>query len=256
VSESTTTSLKALIRFPFQDRDWQSRFIIGSGLTLAGFFVPLVPLVFVYGYVLQIVLQAVKGEDLRLPAWDDWGRLATDGLRLLAVGLVYLLPGLLVLICGFVLYFVGVFATTLPASSQAASTASPVPMLLGMGTLFLSYFKGFLLLSGGSILLAVAAPHFAIHDQVAAAFRVRQWWPILWGNKLGYFVAWALFAGVWSILSYVTALAYYSVVLCCFVPIVAAPIGFYVSLVGAAVFGQTYRESTAILAARSVPAVP
>jgi len=52
-----------------------------------------------------------------------------------------------------------------------------------------------------------------------------------------------------AILYTVLMIAYYTVVLCCFIPFLAAPIGFYLSLIGAALFGQTYRESAGILPA-------
>ncbi len=57
-------------------------------------------------------------------------------------------------------------------------------------------------------------------------------------------------AGLMGILYFASMLAYYSIVLCCFIPILMAPIGFYVSLVGAALFGHIYRESAAIRASR------
>jgi hypothetical protein len=48
--------------------------------------------------------QAVEGEELSLPAWEDWGRLAGDGLRTMLVGLAYLGPGMLVFWAGMGLY--------------------------------------------------------------------------------------------------------------------------------------------------------
>ena len=44
-------------------------------------------------------------------------------------------------------------------------------------------------------------------------------------------------------------IAYCTVVLCCLIPFVLAPIGFYLSLVSAALFGQTYRESVSMVEA-------
>lgn len=57
-------------------------------------------------------------------------------------------------------------------------------------------------------------------------------------------------AGLMGVLYFTFMIAYYSIILCCFAPILLAPIGFYESLVGAALFGQIYRESTAILASQ------
>ncbi|MBC8253370.1 MAG: hypothetical protein H8E35_05000, partial [Ardenticatenia bacterium] len=55
LEETATTRLQALFRFPFQGADWSSRFIIGTGLTLAAYVIPIVPIIFVYGYVLRVM---------------------------------------------------------------------------------------------------------------------------------------------------------------------------------------------------------
>ncbi len=255
MSEATTpiTSLKKLFRFPFQGPDWQNRFIIGAALTFAGFFIPIVPGIFVSGYILQVMRQAIKGEDLTLPAWDDWGRLGLDGLRLMLVSLVYLLPGAIVFYGGMALYFVSSFV--LPVLMSAAEEGSgvafvlPLLFLASMAIMFLSMFVGSILFLLGIIPLPVAAAHFAEQDEVAAAFRLREWWPLLRVNKLGYFIAWVLVAGLAAILYLAFMLAYYTVALCCCIPFLGAPLGFYLSLVGAVLFGQTYQESKAILSA-------
>jgi len=42
-------------------------------------------------------------------------------------------------------------------------------------------------------------------------------------------------------------LAYSTLVLCCLLPILMAPFGLYITLVGSALFGQTYHDSQALL---------
>jgi len=44
--------------------------------------------------------RAVKGEELVLPDWTDWGKLGLDGLKYILVNLVFLLPGTLILRVG------------------------------------------------------------------------------------------------------------------------------------------------------------
>jgi len=56
---SAITMLKAVFRFPFQGK-WRDRFLVGTALTFAGFVIPIVPLIFVYGYALQIMRQAIE----------------------------------------------------------------------------------------------------------------------------------------------------------------------------------------------------
>lgn len=246
----TTSSLKDVFKFPFQGPNWQSRFMVGAALTFANSFIPFVPLVFVYGYFLQVMRQAAKGEDLSLPAWDDWGKLGMDGLRAILVGLVYLLPGMLVFFGGMALYMAASFAFPLLMSGAQDESSLAVVWLMiflaSMVIMFVSMFIGSLLLMLGAIPMPVAMAHFVSQDKVSAAFRVREWWPLLRANKLGYFISWVVVAGLMAILYLAIMLAYYTIILCCLIPFLLAPISFYLLLVGSALFGQTYRESLAM----------
>jgi hypothetical protein len=79
--ELTTTSIKTLLKFPFKEQDWKSRFLVGSLLVLACFVIPLAPWLFVYGYYIRLMRRASKGEELALPVWGDWSGLARDGIQ-------------------------------------------------------------------------------------------------------------------------------------------------------------------------------
>jgi hypothetical protein len=251
--ELSTASLKELFRFPFQAPEWRGRFLIGSALALAGSVIPIVPLIFVAGYVLQVMRQALDGDELVLPAWDDWGKLTRDGLGVLAINLVYLAPALIVFLVGMGLYFAGSlclpFAVTTGSSEADAVGASLLLIFGSMAILFLSLALSTLLSILGAIALPMATAHFAAQGSLKAAFRVRHWWHVLKADGLGYFIAWVIVAGLMAMLYVGVILGYYTLVLCFLVPVLMAPIGFYVSLVGAALFGQTYRDSTAALAA-------
>ncbi|MEW5988955.1 MAG: DUF4013 domain-containing protein [Chloroflexota bacterium] len=211
---------------------------------------PILPAIFVYGYVVRVTRQAVQGEELKLPAWDDWGALARDGLRAMLVGVAYLLPGGLVFFGGMFVYVATILAIPLwlAAASEPSDLLVSFPLLLmgGMTVLFLSVFVGILLILLGSIPLPLATAHFVKQGEVMAAFRLREWWPLLWQHKLDYLVAWVIVAGVAAVWYIAVMMAYYTVILCWIVPFLAAPVGFYLSLVGAAVFGHTYRESSLI----------
>jgi hypothetical protein len=252
VLETTTIpSLKSIFQFPFREPDWQNRFIIGSGLIVASFIIPIVPLVFVCGYLVQVMRRAIEEETLTLPAWDDWGTLGMDGLRAIAVGLVYSLPGLIIFLAGMGLYFIASFALplTMIEGGRDAEILFPLMVFGSMAIMFLSMFVGTLAGILGVIPLPMATAHFVAQDEAPAAFRIREWWPLLQANKMGYVVAWVVIAGLMAIVYMAFMLAYYSVVLCCFTPILIAPIGFYLYVVGAGLFGLIYRESKQLLAA-------
>ena len=249
--ELSTTSLKALFRFPFEGAQWQGRFAVGSALMLVSTFIPIVPTLFVGGYVLRVMRQALAGQAPTLPAWDDWGGLTRDGLRVFVVGLVYFLPALLVFVGGMVLYFAGTFYLPFAAGAgadEADVIASFMLLIFGsMAVMFLSMALGLLFSILGAVALPLATAHFAAEDRLGAAFRVRQWWRILKADKLGYLIAWVIVAGLGAVLYTGAMLLYSTMVLCVLIPFLVAPIGFYVALIGAALFGGAYRESAAAL---------
>jgi len=75
MSETLSTgSLKTLFRFPFRQPGWQSRFMVGSLLSVANYVIPILPSIWTGGYLVRIVRQTVRGEEPALPAWDDWAR--------------------------------------------------------------------------------------------------------------------------------------------------------------------------------------
>lgn len=246
----TTTSLKSIFRFPFHGRDWLSRFVIGVALTFANFIVPIIPSLFVGGYTLRVMRRVIQGEEPSLPAWEDWGGLFKDGLRQWLISLVYLLPGTLIYFGGTLLYFVVAFSFPFLAvftKDQRGLVLFPLLFLVSIAVLFLSISLGSLLLILGAIPLPVATAHFVACDQVGAAFRVREWFRLLWANKLGYMIAFVIVAGLIAIIYIATMLTVYTFILWPLMYLIALPFGFYLSLVSAVVFGQTYRESVAIV---------
>lgn len=248
---TTLRGLKRFFTFPFAGTDWQKRFVIGAALILVSFFIPIIPLIFVGGYVVQVMRRAIEGQDLALPAWEDWGKLGVDGLRYSVVGLVFMLPGFLVYFGGTGIYML--VSLLLPMSmqmmeqGQGSFAVIPLFFVVSMVILFVSIFLGMILTFLGTIPLPVALAHFVAKDQVGAAFRFREWWPLLWRNKLGYFIAWVLCGGLIGILYYGMMMLYATIVLCILIPVLSAPLLFYLALVCAAVFGETYRESVGLV---------
>jgi hypothetical protein len=235
--------LKEIFAFPFRSPKWENRFVLGSGLILVGFIIPIVPLLFLYGYVVEVMRLALEGKDLALPAWDDWGKYLKDGLRLVGVGLAFLAPALLVMLIGLAPYFSSTLILTLSENAESLPAYLPGVYLASLGLLFLTMSLGGILMLGGAAFLPVATAHFIKHDSLAAAFRVREWWPRLRGNLLGYLIAWVIAFGLAMVAYWLAMLPYLTMVLCCLTPIVGAPISFYVALVYAGLFGRIYRES-------------
>jgi hypothetical protein len=88
-------------------------------------------------------------------------------------------------------------------------------------------------------------------DRFSAAFRIGEWWRILWANKLGYFVAFVVTTGILGVAYWAFMILYSTMVLLCLAFLVLVPTGMYAMLVGAALFGDAYRDGTESLRKRT-----
>jgi hypothetical protein len=255
-----TTSMRSLrdvLAFPFREPNWKGRFAIGAALCLAGFLIPFIPVLFVYGYLLHVMRQAIRDESLALPAWEAWGTFFLDGLKSFAVGLVYILPSIVVFGVGMWIYFIGMFSFAGMSDSYASSAANDPAfwLILGsMGVFFLSMLLGSLLWILGVLPLPMAAGNLASTDRLSSAFRLRELWNILAANPFGYFLAWVIVLGLFTLVYVATMLPYMTLVLICLIPVVASLLGYYLLLVAAALFGLTYREARIRLAEAGIAA--
>ncbi|MCX7707054.1 MAG: DUF4013 domain-containing protein [Anaerolineae bacterium] len=210
---------------------------------LASLVIPILPGLVVAGYAIRIMRQAIEGHELSLPPWDDWGKLFLDGLRWTVLSIVFFLPGLIVMGIGLAGYLGGFFAGFTQETAEGA-----MAMLAGMGVYLIGLAVGMLLLALGAIPLPAATAHFVAQDNLASAFRVREWWPFLRANKLGYLIAWVTLLGLYYLGSFALGILIYTIVLCCLLPFAVPPATMYLSVFSAALFGRTYRESRAMLA--------
>lgn len=237
----TSDSLQALAVYPFQTPDWKNKFLIGSLVVFASYIIPIIPLLALYGYAAQIMRRIIveNGEPF-LPEWDDWGKLMTDGLKLLGAGLVYSLPGLILLCGGYAMMFGMVFSTSL----WAESGDEILPGLMGLfGSLgfFACFGLGMVLFLVAYIFLPPAVGHLIATDQFGAAFRWQEWWPIFRANLSGFLISYALLMGFWFVLSFALQILYFTIIGCCLLPFILPPVTIYMTLIGSSLFAQAYR---------------
>lgn len=76
--------------YVFEDPRWLQKILIGGLFHLAGVFI--IGWFFVAGYVAQTTRNIVAGHERPLPEWEDLGAFFNEGLRLVAVIVVYILP--------------------------------------------------------------------------------------------------------------------------------------------------------------------
>jgi hypothetical protein len=249
---AATTQMKPYFRFPFQDGESTTRFVVGCALLFGSYLIPLIPAIFVYGYTLRILRSTAEGEAPSMPAWDDWSGFFGLGLRGALVNFLFLLPGVGTLMLGIAFYCGSLFVMPFISGTKSAESGAAFALImLAMMVMFLAMGIGSLLAMMGVLPLPAALSHLAVNGKLAAAFRVGEWWPILWANKLGYAIAFVVAAGILGVAYYGFILLYSTVVLICLAFIVLIPIFFYVELVATALFGEVYREGTAALKAAS-----
>lgn len=154
----STASLRALFKCPLQGPRWQSRFLVGCALFLANYLIPTVPSIFVGGYLVRVMRQTLDAGEPDLPAWDDWGRLAKDGLGVIVVNLIYFFPGVLILLGRMAVYLWATLYLPLSAATAAEPpeqmTTLPMMILGSIAVLLGSMFLGTLL----SLLAAAGHP--------------------------------------------------------------------------------------------------
>ncbi len=251
-STETTLDLDALgaqIRFPFRGQAAQSRFLAGSGLMLAGMFVPILPAILVYGYLLRVMRGSMRGEPSSLPAWDDWSTMLLDGLKATAIGLVYLLPGWLVMMAGFAVYFLaGPISMAFLQSGRSGSAPSLWPLVGlfgGMAVMMLSLSLGMLLSILGTVPLPVALGRFVASGRIGDAFQLRAIWRLIRSAFWRYLSVWVVVMGLAGIVYFLYMIIYFTWVLCFVALLILPPAMFYVLAVGAGLFGQFYRQGQA-----------
>jgi len=258
----TSEQLQALLAFPFKDADWKNKFLIGSLIVVASFIIPLIPFFLLYGYMMQLMRQVITSKDAPLlPAWDDWGKLFVDGLKLLGAALVYSLPIVILVLFGFALFFFGPLLG-LPVMGLAGEEGGETAAMI-MVTITTVSLLGSMVVWGVSTLLGLAIGlvmpavlgHVAATDEFGAAFRMKEWWAIFRANIGGFLMAYVVLLLASMLLSAGLTVLYCTIILCCLVPLISAPVTMYLTVIYGAIFGQAYRGGMEKLAEQGGEAV-
>jgi len=241
-TSTTMQQFQNVFTFPFKDPDWFKKLTIGSLLIVAGFIIPILPILFVFGYVMRVMRRIiVEAGEPYLPEWEDWGQLFIDGLKLLGAGLIYAIPALILPFLGYMIAFLPAFLVPwLEGIVDSSSAGFAIFPLLGM--LF-----GFVLMGLGilfAILMGIVVPaglgHLVAKDRFSAAFQVNEWWPIFRANFTGFLLAFVIIMGITMIGSFIFQILYFTIILCCLIPLVLSAYSMYLSLISLTLFSQAY----------------
>jgi len=147
--------LEDAIRYPLNSDDRLATLVIGGALFLLSFLI--LPIFVVQGYLVRVLRSTVEGDDAA-PSFTDWGELFVDGLKLVAVSLVY---GIAVSI-PFVVAAVVVGLGGLTGSDAGFAAFGIVGVLLFLLATLVAILV--------SYLLPAAITNFAVEGRMGAAF--------------------------------------------------------------------------------------
>jgi hypothetical protein len=222
---SLLTMLEDGLSYPLAGDSAVGRIVVGSLLVLGSFLI--VPLVLLFGYLVRVLASSARG-DPEPPAFDDWGAMFVDGLKGLAVTLVYgLVPFLLIGVS--VAIAIGGAGSGSDAAAGVLGGIGLVGILLSSVALFLLYY-----------LVPAALTKMAVEDSVGAAFAVGDLTDVL--LSVDYLVAWLVPFVIAFVVQAVTTV----LVLVTFGlgAILIPPIQFYTNVAVFYMFGRAFGKVT------------
>ena len=240
--------LKEIFFFPFKDEAARKNLLIGTLIFLIGMIIPVLPVILITGYAVQVSKRVLNGESLQMPAWEDWSSLFKDGLKLFAIRMIYSLP-LLIIAIPLMLSLIGlpIFLETAEGQNQDAIFAIFMVVIMG----------GLCILIPLSLPLAVIIPAAEMHaieqDNFSAAFQFKNWWQVLRANLGGFIVAFVIYYLATFAMTFVVQILMATVVLACLLIVLLPGVSVYAMLIMYATIAIAYRDGrTKLNAAQAV----
>ncbi len=235
--------LPQILLFPVKDSEARKYFLVGCAVALAGFIIPIIPHLLLFGYAAQIARQVFKGESPRMIKWDDWGKLFQDGAKLFGVRMAYSLP-LLILVLPMMLASI-----VMPIIVGNVNSSEVETFILVFTVVIFSLFCLIVLLSLPLALIIPAAEmHTVDKNEFAAGFRFREWWGIFRANLGGFILALVIAYVVSMALTIIMQILMATIILSCLLPFFIPAITTYTTLVMYVMFAQAYRAGREKLA--------
>lgn len=235
--------LEDVFSFPVSDSKSTNKLFILALITLASFFIPLLPWFVLYGYLLEIERRLVKKGHLELPEWTNLGRFFVDGAKASAIAVLYNLPVVLLILVGFAVVFVPAFFLAGSESLEIVDS-SPLAVILA-GIITLGGFIGFSLMMALAIavnfILPAAVTHFAVKGKFRAAFRMHEVLAIIRNNFFDYLIAYVILLVIGIFSALIVQILSLTIVLCVLIPFIQSAISGYTMLLYAALFSKSYR---------------
>ena len=162
--------------FVFEDARWINKVLVGGLFQLLAFLLIGIP--FLLGYLAKLVRNVIADATLPLPEWDDLGEMFNEGLRLIAVALVYAMPFIL-MICMIAIPAMVVTA----AASHHDSDFDPSGFVACFWCLVIPISLAYSVWMPAAFLYAIAENRFG------AAFEFGRIWQFISNNVGNYLLA-------------------------------------------------------------------
>lgn len=206
-------------RYMFEDENWVIKVLVGGVLSI----IPIASFL-VGGYMIEVARNVALGVADGLPEWDDWGQKFTRGVLSWLISLVYNLPLILLAMClGLVL------AVTEEGENVRALLSICFSLPLALYALV------------AALWLPAARLHYAVTDNVAAAFQFRDIFNFISANLSNYALAIGAVIGAAIVVALVATLV--AGITCGLGALLSPFIGFLGYAVMAHLIGQVYRQA-------------
>lgn len=237
-------NISKALGFVFEDEAWVSKILLGAVIML----IPIFGQLAVAGYVIAVIRNVMADHPRPLPDWSDLGRKFADGLMVTLASLAYGIP---IWIIACLITFVWLLPVLGPIIGGENSD------VVGTLTATFTGVAGLLTAGGGcllllfGILLTLLQPvlqiRYARSGQLGACFQIGEVFRYLFANigpiLIAMLILWAAGIGIGVVMSVVGAVVAIIPCLAPLAPLLALPLGVWVSVVGGHLYGQIGRRT-------------
>lgn len=235
--------LKEIFMFPFKDAEARKRLLVGGLVSIAAFFIPILPYLVLFGYAVIIARQVLRGESPRMVPWEDWSGMLKDGAKLFGIRMIFSIP---ILILAMPL-FAASFAMPFIAENMDSGSADSLIML--MSILMLGTFCILIPISLPlAVLIPAAEMHMIDNNDFAAGFRFKEWWKIFRANLGGFIAAFGIYYIVSMALVIVMQILAATLIFACLMFVLIPAMTIYLTLVMYVTIAIAYRDGKLKLA--------
>ena len=193
--------LPHLFTFPFKGEGAFGKLAIAAGLVLLGMIIPMIPTIFLLGYLMAVMTKIiVDREEASMPAWDDWGKLFKDGLKLFGASLFVAIPLGLVF---FVVFGFSFLPLAFIESNIIEEDIFAIYFLFLFFIQMIATFLGLIIAMIAIVFQPVYTSHMVVKGEFSAIFQIKQWWQVFKKGFWEYVISFFIFSGFYAMAMYV-----------------------------------------------------